>query len=63
MQVALASSVRSFAPQRASRRPANSQQRQQARRQLAVRAAGDFVPTEAARADPEVSGGGTTGCS
>lgn len=53
MQVALASSVRSFAPQRASRRPANSQQRQQARRQLAVRAAGDFVPTEAARADPE----------
>ncbi len=54
MQAALASSVRAVAPQRASRRSANSQQRQQARRQLAVRAAGDFVPSQAV--DPEVSG-------
>ncbi|KAI7843557.1 hypothetical protein COHA_002799 [Chlorella ohadii] len=51
MQAALASSVRAVAPQRASRRPTNSQQRQHARRQLAVRAAGDFVPLQAV--DPE----------
>lgn len=53
MQAVFTSNVRAFAPQRA-RRPTNVQQQARRQQRLAVRAAGDFVPSEAARVEPEV---------